>query len=140
MNKRLRWSHPLNEVFSEGIVTDSRLKYDILCKFTNDSIDNLSVKVCPSTRCTDKSIAETTQSPSPPPLQEVTSEDNDSSIDSLTPQPIIKPAILHLMPNSSPPLPCKATPLEPATKKESEYVRVKKKTFSEIKKKLENLI
>ena len=56
MNKRLSCSYPLNEVFNEGVVTDSRLKYNILCKFTNDTIDNLSVKPHLSTRCIDKSI------------------------------------------------------------------------------------
>ena len=44
-------TQPLNEQFKEGIITDSRLKYNLLCKFANEApLEDKIIKVCPSTR------------------------------------------------------------------------------------------
>ena len=83
-NKRLRCAQPLNDEFSEGIVTGSRLKFNVLCQFTNKPmLDDTATKSHPSTRKADNTSAPSAiNSPSPPPSQEITS-DNDEDDDSL---------------------------------------------------------
>ena len=69
VNTRLRCKRPLSDDFMPGNVTDSLLKYSILCHFSNETpIDSNEVTAYPSKRCNKDRTPEPPLifSPSPP--------------------------------------------------------------------------
>ena len=58
INKHLRYTHPLNNVFSEGLNTDSKLKYNIYCNFINEKLLDMNETKVYLSKCNNKVITE----------------------------------------------------------------------------------
>ena len=74
----------MNNEFSAGIIMDSRLKHNVLCQFTNETmLDDTVTKARSSTlKAHNANTPSVINSPSPPTLQEIVS-DEDKDDDSL---------------------------------------------------------